>query len=226
METSSQPKMTRNNLQVTAQSRNDLISKNKQQNDKKLKKKSSNFIKDQIFQEPVANYECNLQSLKIFQMSLYKKLHEKSCCYLVIIYMKKASLKGKANKILTACALVVICIHVSALDSCYMTNALGFSQSEARKFFVYIFSIGNNMISSAIWCQQAQVNFSKTTNCIPVTTLHSHYMKNGLVFSKSDVRYFFRYIITRRQRVRFRIKLPTNKHRPDKKQKERQMRGL
>ena len=84
-------------------------------------------------------------------MLLYKKLHEKSCCYLVIIYMKKASLKGKASEILTVCALVVICIHVSALDSCYMTNALDFSQSEARKFFVYILSIGNNMISSAIW---------------------------------------------------------------------------
>ena len=191
METSSQPKMTRNNLQVTAQSRTDTISKNKQQKRQKTtKKKSSNFIKDQIFHEPVANYECNLQSLKIFQVPLYKKLHEKSCCYLVIIYMKKASLKRKANEILTACALFVICIHVSALHSCYMTNALGFSQSEARKFFVYIFSIGNNMISSAIWCQQAQLNFSKTTNCIRVTTLHSHYMKNGLVFSKSDVRYF------------------------------------
>ena len=66
--------------------------------------------------------------------------------------MKNASLKGKANEILTACALYVICIHVSALHSCYMTTALGFSQLEARKFFVYIFNIGNNMISSAIWC--------------------------------------------------------------------------
>ena len=45
--------------------------------------------------------------------------------------MKKASLKGKANEILTACKLYVICIHVSALHSYYMTNALGFSQSEA-----------------------------------------------------------------------------------------------
>ena len=85
-------------------------------------------------------------------MPLYKKLQEKSLCYLEIIYMKKASLKGKANEILTACALLVICIHVPALHPCYMTNALGFSQSEARKFFVYIFSIGNNVISSAIWC--------------------------------------------------------------------------
>ena len=221
METSSQPQMTWNNLQVTAQSSTDTILK---KNNNNINKKSSNFIKDQIFHEPVANYECNLQSLKIFQVPLYKKLHEKSCSYLVIIYTKKASLKGKANEILTACALVVICIHVSALDSCYMTNALDFSQSEARKFFVYIFNKGNNMISSAIWCQQA--NFLKTTNYIPVTTLHSHYMKNGLVFSQSDARNFFKYIITRRQRVRFRIKLPTNKHRPDKKQKERQMRGL
>ena len=66
--------------------------------------------------------------------------------------MKKASLKGKANEILTACPLFVICIHIPALHPCYMTNAPGFSQSEARKFFVYIFSIGNNMISSTIWC--------------------------------------------------------------------------
>ena len=137
METSSQPQMTWNNLQVTAQSSTDTISK-KTTTTTKNDKKSSNFIKDQIFHEPVANNECNLQSLKIFQVPLYKKLHEKSCCYLVIIYMKKASLKGKANEILTACALVVICIHVSALDSCYMTNALDFSQSEARKFVGYI----------------------------------------------------------------------------------------
>ena len=60
--------------------------------------------------------------------------------------MKKASLKGKANEILTPCALFIICIHVPALHLCYMTNALGFSQSEGRKFFVYIFRIGNNMI--------------------------------------------------------------------------------
>ena len=64
--------------------------------------------------------------------------------------MKKASLKGKANEILTACVLFVISIHVPALHSSY--TALGFSQSEARKFSVYIFSVGNNMISSAIWC--------------------------------------------------------------------------
>ena len=74
----------------------------------------------------------------------------KSCCYLVIKYMKKTSLKGKANEILTACALFKIGIHVPALRQCYMTNALGFSQSETHKFFVYIFSKGNNIISSAI----------------------------------------------------------------------------
>ena len=32
-----------------------------------------------------------------------------------------------------------ICINVPALHPCYMTNALGFSQSDARKFFIYIF---------------------------------------------------------------------------------------
>ena len=52
--------------------------------------------------------------------------------------MKKAFLKGKANEILTT------------FHSSY--TALGFSQSEALRFFVYIFSVGNNMISSAIWC--------------------------------------------------------------------------
>ena len=98
-----------------------------------------------------------LLTLKFFGVLVFENfssepLHEKSCCYLVIIYMKKASLKGKANEILTACPLFVICIHVPALHQCYMTNALGFSQSEARKLFVYILSINNNMISSAIWC--------------------------------------------------------------------------
>ena len=53
--------------------------------------------------------------------------------------MKKASLKGKGNEILTACALYVICSHVSALHSCYMTYVLGFSKLEAREFFVYNF---------------------------------------------------------------------------------------
>ena len=64
--------------------------------------------------------------------------------------MEKGTLKDKANEILTACALFVICTHVPPLHPWYMTNALVFSQSEARKCFMYIFSIGNNMISSAI----------------------------------------------------------------------------
>ena len=41
--------------------------------------------------------------------------------------------------------------------------------------------------------------FQRQQNCIRVTTLHSYYMKNGLVFSQSDVRNFFMYIITRRE---------------------------
>ena len=54
-----------------------------------------------------------LLTLKFFGVLVFEHfssepLHEKSCCYLVIIYMKKASLKGKANEILTACALFVI----------------------------------------------------------------------------------------------------------------------
>ena len=33
--------------------------------------------------------------------------------------------------------------------------------------------------------------FQRQQNCIRVTTLHSYYMKNGLVFSQSDARNFF-----------------------------------
>ena len=44
--------------------------------------------------------------------------------------------------------------------------------------------------------------------------LASCYMKNALVFSRSDARNFFLYIITRREREKFRIKLPTNTHLP------------
>ena len=137
--------------------------------------------------------------------------------------MKKVSLKGKANEILTACALVVICIHVSALNSCYMTNAPDFSQSEARKFFVYIFSIGNNNCNLVLASTGKFFKDNKLHSCYNFAlALHEKWT----CFQPADVRNFFRYIITRRQRVRFRIKLPTNKHRADKKQKERQMRGL
>ena len=63
---------------------------------------------------------------------------------------EKGISQRQGKRILIACSLFVICIHVPALHPCHMTNALGFSQSEARKFFVYIFSMGNNMISGAI----------------------------------------------------------------------------
>ena len=38
----------------------------------------------------------------------------------------------------------------------------GYSQSELTNFFMYIISIGNHMISNAIWDKSARVNFSKT----------------------------------------------------------------
>ena len=101
--------------------------------------KSSKFIKDQIFHEPVAS--APLQNIaREIMLLLSNNIHEKGI----------SQRQGKRN--LAACPLFVICIHIPALHPCYMTNAPGFSQSEARKFFVYIFSIGNNMISSAIWC--------------------------------------------------------------------------
>ena len=51
---------------------------------------------------------CRQPFTQLLTLKFFGVLHEKSCCYLVIIYMKKASLKGKANEILTACALFVI----------------------------------------------------------------------------------------------------------------------
>ena len=61
---------------------------------------------------------------------IFTKLHEKSCCNLLIIYMKNASQIVMMDKILAACVLFVICTHVTILHSCYMKNALVFSQSD------------------------------------------------------------------------------------------------
>ena len=67
-------------------------------------------------------------------------LHEKSCCFLLIICMKNASQKLKTDEILAARALFVICTRVKTLHSCYMKNATVFSQSDARNFFMYVIS--------------------------------------------------------------------------------------
>ena len=48
------------------------------------------------------------------------KLRERSCCYLLITYMKKkASQKVKTDKILKACALFVIYPCIITMHSCY-----------------------------------------------------------------------------------------------------------
>ena len=52
---------------------------------------------------------------------------------------EKGISQRQSKRILKAHALFVICINVPALHPCYMTNALGFSQSDAHKFFIYIF---------------------------------------------------------------------------------------
>ena len=75
-------------------------------------------------------------------MLIYTKLHEKSYCCLLIIYMKNTPQKVKTNEILAAFAhYFVICTCVTTLHSCYMKNALVFSQSDARKFFMYFIAI-------------------------------------------------------------------------------------
>ena len=48
------------------------------------------------------------------------------------------------------CALFVICTRVTTLDSCYMKNALVFSQSEARYFFLVYNYIPNQLRSESL----------------------------------------------------------------------------
>ena len=57
--------------------------------------------------------------------------------YLLIIYMKNTSEKIKMEKVLVACLLFVLCIHLTTFHSRYMENALAFSQSDVRNFFMY-----------------------------------------------------------------------------------------
>ena len=63
--------------------------------------------------------------------------------YLLIIYMKNTSEKIKMEKVLVACLLFVLCIHLTTFThlttfhSRYMENALAFSQSDVRNFFMY-----------------------------------------------------------------------------------------
>ena len=53
--------------------------------------------------------------------------------------MKNTPQKVKTDELLAACAhYFVICTCVTTLHSCYMKNALVFSQSDARKFFMYL----------------------------------------------------------------------------------------
>ena len=52
----------------------------------------------------------------------------KLCYFLLIMYMEEASQKVKTDEILTARA-------ICNLHSCYMKNALVFSQSDVRNYF-------------------------------------------------------------------------------------------
>ena len=61
----------------------------------------------------ISTGSCNLWSLKNVQVIIYTKLHSKSYCYLSIIYMNNASQKVKADEILAARALFVICTCVT-----------------------------------------------------------------------------------------------------------------
>ena len=56
-------------------------------------------------------------------------------------------------------ALFVICTRVASLHSCYMKNALVFSQSEARNYFIYT---RNGIITVCV--VKSQVSFSNLTS--------------------------------------------------------------
>ena len=74
-----------------------------------------------------------------------------------------------------------------------MTSALVFSQSDMRKCFMYIFDIGNNMISSALCVNRHQQIFQRQQGCTRVV-LHEKCTR----FQPIRPRNFFMYINTRR----------------------------
>ena len=69
----------------------------------------------------------------------------------------KASQKVKTRNFDSA--LFVICTRVASLHSCYMKNALVFSQSEARNYFMYT---RNGIIT--VCAVKSQVSVSNLTN--------------------------------------------------------------
>ena len=64
-----------------------------------------------------------------FTTAYYTKLHKKSC-YLLVIYMKKASQKVKADKTLTAVSYLLV--------APVLKNALVFSQSDVHNYFIIL----------------------------------------------------------------------------------------
>ena len=79
----------------------------------------------------------------ILTSAYYLKLQEKSCYYLLLMYVKKRH-RGKKDEILKAYTLLVICTGVTILHSSrynfalVLQDALVFSQSKASNFFMYI----------------------------------------------------------------------------------------
>ena len=62
--------------------------------------------------------------------------------------------------------LFVICTGVTLFALVLQLNCTALSQSESSNFFMYIISIGNHMILSAIWDKSARVNFSKVDSSV------------------------------------------------------------
>ena len=56
--------------------------------------------------------------------------------------------------------------------------------------------LGNHLNNKPITESQDQQNFEMLLICSCITTLHSCYMKNALIFSQSNMHNFFIYIIT------------------------------
>ena len=78
-----------------------------------------------------------------------KKLHEKSCCY-IVVWMEKSISQRQGKRDFDSVRSICNLHSCSTFAPVLHDKSTRFSQSEARKCFMYIFSIGNNMISSAI----------------------------------------------------------------------------
>ena len=104
--------------------------------------------KSKFFKDRKASSICSYwKQLKVL---IYIKLHFISCCYLLIIYAKKASQKVKTDEILAALALFVICTRIATLRLCGKMHT--FSTNQTRVIFSCTLLINLPVSSCAFIC--------------------------------------------------------------------------